>query len=355
MRASASRGDLITKCQYPLHEDSVEVQSDSPAAKMGRAVHDLIAFKLNLGNMGDDVYPEGSNEALELRRRAEAAANWANVMSDGCVDRGGEVTLYLDSNYRVHLEDAEGRTRVTPDFWWVHKHMRGEYAEGETRLFVVDWKTGQRTGIAPEKSLQLGLQGYAVWRWLMPQIVIHSIEVAYGYIDNAGKIYYDGSEPRHPMELRELLNEYQDILGSGGGDPNPGRWCKDLYCPCITTCPAADQATEHLVPVAALTGRQVASTGIDLETAFNITSDAQCEKALNSLAIGKRRVDELEKAIKCYAAERGEVHLSDGKRYRQVVSNRSSFNKAKAFEAYPELSDAKFQTTTEVVSWKVTK
>lgn len=355
MTPSASRGDLLSLCQAPLGPDSVHVSSPSKAMQIGSLIHDLMQHD-DAPHELFDLLDLSIAETEDCYQRAKQAREWQSQQGRIVLQ---EKTLWVEQ-HTLRVKEANlseealvgmpgAVVRVTPD-------LCTEPAPGV--LQVSDYKTGRDVGIRARDSIQLGLQGWAAWRWLLSQGKGYdTVLIGYAYIDEVGDVTYRPHKT-NPAELQALARRFMDTLASEDFTPKPGMHCRELYCPCIDTCPAIDEKTGQVIPLSRLTGRQVSSEGISRAEAFCIDSPQKLYDALEVSNFAGKRLDELKSAIKEYAASFGAgvgVELPGGEKvYRPVPTRRRNFDKAKAFETYPDLASEEYNRVTETVAWRIT-
>ena len=364
----SSKADLAVACSYWLRDD-VEWSAEEPGENLPRdigiAFHELVSRAL--GGTELDRYHAVSAEA-----RGEAMKRFR-----GWMEAWPEQNLEVVETEKVYVVDVEHGT-----FWdfegdfmaWRQKRRAWEIPviidllvrspDGE--LGVIDIKTGQDLRVSPNRSAQLLLGAHvtgAAW-------------VGFHYITESGSIRQRAAEvetrsPHHQdTPTARMLDELRQRLRDRGiADPpskhdpyrwaRPGEHCTKWYCPALNTCPAVAKQVADLIPLSALSRRAPGKPAQH----FGLTSPESLLAARNAIKMGKRLLDNLDAATKCYAAECPE--LPGGKVFSPKMQSKPRFNKGAYLEALdeykkthpdmPDMRDEHFNETTSYPVWRERK
>lgn len=220
MKASASKSALLLHCAYWARDD-VEWPKEKPskAAARGTEVHGHIAAYVNRG-----IIPSFDTDDWVMRRawlgirrvKVEpvrsmvAEASYAMNIAGGSRFLGHEISRDV---YPIESFCGTVDLIIKP-----HEHVG-----------ILDWKTG-----SPSDGDEWQLRTLAA---IVTEIGVNvgSARAAYLTEDNIkyGPNVLEGTNPLEDAEtIRKRLRMIPD------SKPEPGYWCKSLYCSIRTTCPA---------------------------------------------------------------------------------------------------------------------
>lgn len=280
MKASASRAELLERCQHwlGLEEDGV----DSERATTGRKIHAALerrsSFPIVLTAEDAGVWhtslrglPNPTLGATQLR--AEVAFDYV----DGAVVSG------------PRNRDYQGMFGGTADLVWV----------ADRTLHVLDWKSG----LAPPPDCgQLKALG-ALAFLALDDVDVRSVRLWVGAVrSSATEQGVLRSVPAEPRELCEYL-ERLVALATAQGRPTPGMHCRK--CPALLGC----YATQKLL-----------HTVHGLHGGEDLDSEATIRFWARSRGVVARIAESLDELLKARLVRDGPLTLSDGTRLEAAVN-----------------------------------
>lgn len=314
---SGSALTIAAACGWAYRESSIypEVPRDE-AASDGDTVHANIQARLTPGMAVPSIRPElmmKARQAVDWLRAERIVpmaceAAYAFRPSDRSVRHLGD---NINREYEKHGLDQKNEIPLTVDL--VGRRWDGTYV-------VVDWKSEHLEGhLEPaEDSLQLGLAAYCVAK------LVHARTVEAVYAFTAADQVRTDWVRHNGMSLLRVLGRTDQAWANSKRNSLPvdGEHCR--YCPALGACPKTKESL----------GALPEGQGITWTTEY--VSDENDAKMVQSITAMEKAIENIREALKARALEKGGIYLGNGKVWKQVVSQRTTFDKRKAEELLGE-------------------
>jgi len=213
--------------------------------------------------------------------------DWLNKRGDA------EVALAYDVEKRTVRRLEPSHKRDYSDALPSELCMTLDWTDWET---VIDYKTGSQYNLlSAARAGQLRTAALAVATLTRAPIIY----VAFVFVDDDGSILQDTTMfdvldiDQHADALHDAYHNIQD------SKPNPGIWCKNMWCPAMASCPV---------------GRDMLRVNVPLSADTELATAASVANAYAQLPVAEAYLSGLKKRIAQYVSEHGPIDVGDGKR-----------------------------------------
>ena len=330
---TASQLHIAEHCVWLFWSDeAVWSNEHSEAADMGKLFHTHVAnnidaslFAPTLAALRVEMTSAGafniSNENFDVVKR------WADVWVRDAAELVAEhIGTELVFAYNPETDESRIIDIHPREAWRVLKPGEQSGAadvvlDGPT-LTVVDWKTGVLVNGEPVsvdpigRHAQMRFLGLAAAR----AYLLESVQITLAYVDEDGIRAESATLGAADFRsIREDLNSIQDRI-VGKSDPNPGEWCK--WCPARASCPTTAESIEEMTPILPQQLPQLHDINLFRMVAdtASIRSPEHASWMLGILRRVKLAADDVERALKTWADERGGIQTESGLWHRKEIS-----------------------------------
>ena len=335
---TGSKSDIVRNCGWPIHNPCVAPAPAGEGAIIGSAVHTYLEQTLSGVVLPDDhegaAQGKGCVDLIEERRPLMQAHTQGNrtvlfysevTMSWDCLEwKGAIVGEHLN---RAYPEAPPHVAFLTVDL---------AYVDQDGTLVVVDFKSDSDGTEFVEDHSQLMMCSLALASALGSKKVRAEIWGTRWY----KRPWVEATEYTM-LELYAVAQAIEDNMRNTQATAVPGAHCK--WCPANGQCPATERALTGLAEMPS-------------KWSSDIVSVEHAGWMIERLPLVKKALDNIERELKKFTDQVGEVPLSSGKVYKRSTYMKNSFNATAAkrfFEDRGELDQYMHQV--EVTQYRQRK